>query len=205
MNEVVKLGKPDPRGNYKRDLGWKVQDGQYVQHRFYVGQTAADVLPQIQAAHQNGFRILLGVVGDQNEMRDYNSYTASYAAFVADAAAAGADAIEVWNEPNIDHEWPTGSINGANYTQMLAQAYTAIKARAPDAMASSTAISRVVTSEFSSTFSLAMSSIRSISSSLIGLGCEKSKRSRSGATSEPFCATWSPSTWRSASCIVRVR
>ena len=35
---------------------------------------------------------------------------------------------------------------------------------------------------------------------VIGLGCEKSKRSRSGATSEPFCATWSPSTWRSASC-----
>ena len=34
----------------------------------------------------------------------------------------------------------------------------------------------------------------------IGLGWEKSKRSRSGATSEPFCATWSPSTWRSASC-----
>ena len=35
---------------------------------------------------------------------------------------------------------------------------------------------------------------------VIGLGWEKSKRSRSGATSEPFCATWSPSTWRSASC-----
>ncbi len=29
---------------------------------------------------------------------------------------------------------------------------------------------------------------------VIGFGCEKSKRSRSGATSEPFCATWSPST-----------
>ena len=38
MTEPVKLGKPDARGNYKRDLGWKVQDGQYVQHRFYVGK-----------------------------------------------------------------------------------------------------------------------------------------------------------------------
>jgi hypothetical protein len=36
---------------------------------------------------------------------------------------------------------------------------------------------------------------------LIGLGCEKSNRSRSGATSEPFCATWVPSTSRSASWI----
>jgi len=28
------------------------------------------------------------------------------------------------------------------------------------------------------------------------LGWEKSKRWRSGATRGPFCATWSPSTWR---------
>jgi hypothetical protein len=63
------------------------------------------------------------------------------------------------------------------------------KARAPDAIASSTAISRVVTGEFCSTMSLAISSTRSSSSLVIGLGCEKSKRSRSGATSEPFCAT----------------
>ena len=110
-----------------------------VQHRFYVGQTAADVLPEIQAAHQNGFRILLGVVGDQNQMRDFNSYIASYAAFVADAAAAGADAIEVWNEPNIDHEWPSGAISGALYTEMLAASYTAIKARAPGTMVISAA------------------------------------------------------------------
>ena len=62
-------------------------------------------------------------------------------------------------------------------------------ARAPEARASSIAISRVVTGEFCSTKSLAMSSTFSISSAVIGLGCEKSKRSRSGATSEPFCAT----------------
>ena len=35
---------------------------------------------------------------------------------------------------------------------------------------------------------------------VIGFGWAMSKRSRSGATSEPFCATWSPRTWRSASC-----
>src|SRR5260370_22586 len=67
-------------------------------------------------------------------------------------------------------------------------------ARAPEAIASSPAIRRVVTGEFCSPMSLAMSSTRPISSSLMGLGCEKSKRRRSGATSEPFCATWSPST-----------
>ena len=35
--------------------------------------------------------------------------------------------------------------------------------------------------------------LRAISSALIGLLCEKSKRKRSGSTSEPFCATWLPS------------
>ena len=62
-------------------------------------------------------------------------------------------------------------------------------ARAPDARASSSAIRRVVTGEFCSTKSLAMSSTFSISAAVIGFGCEKSKRSRSGATSEPFWAT----------------
>ena len=61
-------------------------------------------------------------------------------------------------------------------------------------------MSRVVTSAFSSTMRLAMSSTFSSSARVIGFGWAKSKRSRSGETSEPFCATWSPSTMRSASC-----
>ena len=48
MNEPVKLGKPDARGNYKRDLGWKVQGGQYVQHRFYVGKDRASAMLRIE-------------------------------------------------------------------------------------------------------------------------------------------------------------
>ena len=38
------------------------------------------------------------------------------------------------------------------------------------------------------------------SSGVIGWKCEKSKRRRSGATSEPFCCTCAPSTLRSAAC-----
>ena len=37
-------------------------------------------------------------------------------------------AIEVWNEMNLDREWPQGQINPATYVQMLAKSYTAIKA-----------------------------------------------------------------------------
>lgn len=103
-----------------------------VQHRYYVGQSPQELASKIQSAHQRGFRILLGVVGDRAQLTDLNSYSASYAHFVAEVAALGADAIEIWNEPNIDREWPAGMIHGANYTQLLAASYTAIKARAPN-------------------------------------------------------------------------
>jgi len=80
----------------------------------------------INMAHSNGFKILLSVLGDKGKVMD-PGYQDSYARDVAAMAAAGADGIEVWNEPNIDREWPNGQVNGANYTQLLAKAYNAIK------------------------------------------------------------------------------
>jgi len=54
-------------------------------------------------------------------------YYEDYARFVGEVAALGPDAIEVWNEMNIDREWPTGQIDPASYTRLLALAYNAIK------------------------------------------------------------------------------
>ena len=48
--------------------------------------------------------------------------------------------------------------------------------------------------------SLTRSSTSACSAAVSGVKCEKSKRRRSGATSEPFCAACSPSTRRSAKC-----
>src|SRR5690606_7415402 len=42
--------------------------------------------------------------------------------------------------------------------------------------------------------------MRRSSSAVMGWKCAKSKRRRSGATSEPFCCTCVPSTWRGAAC-----
>jgi hypothetical protein len=81
----------------------------------------------IATAHNNGFKILFGALGDKGRVMDAG-YHNEYAQWLAALAQAGADAIEVWNEPNIDHEWPVGQINGANYTALLAKAYPAIKA-----------------------------------------------------------------------------
>jgi hypothetical protein len=66
----------------------------------------------INMAHGAGFKVLLGVLGDKSRVTD-PTYQAEYAQSVAAMAAAGADAIEVWNEPNIDREWPTGQVSGA--------------------------------------------------------------------------------------------
>lgn len=88
---------------------------------------------RINAAHDNGFKILVGFVGDKNALAtDPAGHIATYSEMAATMAAAGADAIEVWNEPNIDREWPTGQVSGANYTSLLATASNAIRAANPN-------------------------------------------------------------------------
>ncbi len=84
----------------------------------------------IQDAHNAGFKILLSIVGDKGSVLN-PGYFDQYATYVAQVAGQGADAIEVWNEMNLDREWPTGQINAATYTQMLAKAYAAIKGTNP--------------------------------------------------------------------------
>ncbi len=85
----------------------------------------------IQTAHAKGFKILLSVKGVHADLlpleERFDNYTNNFAAFLRKLAQAGADAIEVWNEPNIEREWPLGLIDGEKYTEMLKKAYEAIK------------------------------------------------------------------------------
>ncbi len=82
----------------------------------------------IGAAHNNGFKILIGALGDPAEMgREGQAYIDAFTDWLAQVANHGADAIEVWNEPNLDREWPRGQISGAAYAGMLASAYQKIK------------------------------------------------------------------------------
>jgi len=85
-----------------------------------------NALGAIDAAHNAGLKILLSVVGDRNAVVE-DGYQSGYAAYVGSLAAKGADAIEVWNEMNIDREWKTGSINPALYVNLLSKSYNAIK------------------------------------------------------------------------------
>jgi len=105
-----------------------------VQIRFYRGSDAGfqDAVNAINAAQGNGFKILIGTVGNPNDLREGGTaYVDDYASWLGRIAAAGADAIEVWNEPNIDREWPRGQISGEAYADMLRRAHGQIKANNP--------------------------------------------------------------------------
>ena len=86
----------------------------------------------IAAAHGNGLKVVLGALGNKQRLADnFDGYVPEFAQYVGYLASLGADAIEVWNEPNIEREWPNGQISGARYVQLLAAAYNAIKAANP--------------------------------------------------------------------------
>ncbi len=90
------------------------------------GATASADL--ITDAHNKGFKILLSVLGNPGDISGGANFD-SYAAFVGELAKHGADGIEVWNEMNIDREWPAGQISPVTYTDLLRRSYTAIKAK----------------------------------------------------------------------------
>lgn len=98
-----------------------------VQVRYGRGADPNGLAGMINDAHNRGFRILLGIVGYPNDILGGQSYFNDYANYVAGAARLGADAIEIWNEQNLDREWPYGNINPATYTTLLATSYNAIK------------------------------------------------------------------------------
>ena len=87
-----------------------------------------ELVERIRLAKAAGFKVLVSVTGDP-----YPSEI-DFAAFVAFMEGVARlpqppDAIEVWNEMNIDYEWPPGQIDPAQYVeQMLKPAYLAIKA-----------------------------------------------------------------------------
>ncbi len=105
------------------------------QVRYNLGDNPDATSGIIAQAHSQGFRILLSVVGDPAQLGSGgNGYMDQYAGFVGRIAALGPDAIEVWNEMNLDREWPRGQIDPAMYVRLLSKSYAAIKAANPSVM-----------------------------------------------------------------------
>lgn len=99
-----------------------------VQIRHGFGADASGAIAAVQNGQAAGFRVLVGTVGNRTELaNNREAYIQDFANWVGAIAAGGADAIEIWNEPNIDREWPTGQISGQSYVDLLAPASNAIR------------------------------------------------------------------------------
>ncbi|MDZ4768258.1 MAG: hypothetical protein SGJ24_03950 [Chloroflexota bacterium] len=99
-----------------------------VQFRYGPGADPGIAGTWISQARGSGFKILIGIVGSPGDLGSGGAdYVRQYAVFAGQVAGLGPDAIEIWNEPNLDREWPNGQISGASYASMLSQSYQAIK------------------------------------------------------------------------------
>lgn len=104
-----------------------------IQAKWTAGNSPNDLAAIINEAHGNGFKILISVPGAQTYPQANSIDFVSYVNYVKGVAGLGPDAIEIWNEMNIDFEWPAGQISPATYvTSMLAPAYNGIKAVNPN-------------------------------------------------------------------------
>ena len=75
---------------------------------------------------------------------NWDAFRASVRQRAVDLSAAGVDAIEVHNEPNLAMEWPHGP-NAWEFTQMLRVAYTIIKSVNPDIIVVSGGLAPTIT------------------------------------------------------------
>lgn len=112
----------------------------------------------IDEAHNKGLRLLLSVVGapawtradgtENGPPDDYNEY-ARFLGELIDRHPGKIDAIEVWNEQNLDREWTSANgISPEDYVRFLQVAYDTIKAKDPDIIVVSGALSPTGTGDW---------------------------------------------------------
>ena len=105
----------------------------------------------IENAHKHGLRLLLSVVAapewtraadnHQGPPDDYTLF-ANFLNELIDRYPGQIDAIEVWNEMNLDREWQTArGVNPEDYVQFLQLSYNTIKAKDPNIIVLSGALS----------------------------------------------------------------
>src|SRR5574341_301145 len=90
---------------------------------------AATACSYVASGHAAGFKVLLSIPGPlYPQSIDFAAYTNHLAA----VASCQPDAVEIWNEMNLDREWPAGQLDPASYvSNMLAPGFNAIKSASP--------------------------------------------------------------------------
>jgi hypothetical protein len=122
-------------GGHVRDLALPYADKMryagmnWIKVQIHYGEDPAWI---VNIAKANGFKIQLSALGSPNMVTE-PGFEKKFSDWLASVAGTGAEAIEVWNEPNIEREWQIGYISPQAYTNLLCTAYNAIKGVNPNA------------------------------------------------------------------------
>jgi hypothetical protein len=134
-------------------LGWVKIQFRWGDYDYYCGGPDLNVLDtMIGTANAAGLKVMLSVVtappcthpwtSDVHAPPDDPAAYAELVGGLADLFKGRIHAIEVWNEQNISREWLTSpqKLDANRYTQLLAAAYNAIKAKDPNILVISGAL-----------------------------------------------------------------
>jgi hypothetical protein len=106
-------------------LGW------VARYAWHLGGDEVGIGDFLAVAHEHGLLAFVSVAGDWT--RGYEpEYQAEFIEALARLAADGADAVAIWDEPNSITSMP--AIDPSLYSQMLCDAYTAIKEASPSTL-----------------------------------------------------------------------
>ncbi len=89
------------------------------QDKWNPGDDPNGLKAQIDSAHADGFNVLLSITGAQAYPPANGIDFAGFVQYLGGVAALKPDAIEVWNEQNIDFEWPAGQIDPTSYVNNM--------------------------------------------------------------------------------------
>jgi hypothetical protein len=139
-------------GWIKFQLRWDVAEPQQGNYSFEYER----LVLLVQQAHIQGFHVLVSVTRAPDWARPAGANLSEggpptdpqlladfITRLVTDIKPEFLDAVEIWNEPNLNREWANASMDGATYMQYFTPAYHAVKAVDPHAIVSTAGLAPV--------------------------------------------------------------
>lgn len=128
---------------YDLGMGWVKQQVDWSRIEYLPGQYSVELESLdmfVQAANARRLNIMLSIVKAPDWARattdsdgppvNYEDYY-QFVSFIINRYKPLIKAVEIWNEPNLGREWVGGTLSGYEYVNLLAGAYTRVKATDP--------------------------------------------------------------------------
>jgi len=136
-DRVMALSKPVNVGWVKLQANWSALEPV----RGQLGGDFVRLQTYIKVAKTNGYRVMLSIAKAPDWARgvqaedgppDDPAELSRFLTLLLEQVGPGVDAVEIWNEPNLQREWSGGlPFTGAGYMSLFTPAYEAIRAYSP--------------------------------------------------------------------------